>query len=231
MTPAPGSTDGLRAGQASVSTLVLVPEYSGVSILGRSAIRVRILAMLVDISGERLHLREIARRAGTSAGTTARELRRLEDAGLVVREPEGRQVYFSAGESSVYPPIHGLRPAMVQEAATPLALSPNPDPLGLAMARRLRRDLQAVYGRRLVDVYLFGSRARGDNDPESDVDVLVVLDDIHSYAADLRLSGEVTAELALEAGVTISRLLATSDAWDHRDRPILRVIAIEGIRT
>ncbi len=209
-----------------------MPEYSGVSLPGRSAVRLRILAMLVDTPGERLHLREIARRASTSAGTTARELRRLEEAGLVVREPEGRQVYFMARDgSSNDPPVRGLHPAMIQETATPLALSPNPDPLGLAMARRLRRELQAVYGRRLVDVYLFGSRARGDHDPESDVDVLIVLDDIRSYAADLRLSGEVTAELALEAGVTISRLLATSDAWDHRDRPILRVIAIEGIRT
>lgn len=206
-------------------------EYVGVSLLGGSEIRQRILRLLVDAPVVRLHLREIARRASTSAGTAARELRRLEEAGLIVREREGSQVYFrTRTESPLYPPVRALVHAMVREAVTPLAPSPTPDRLGLAMARRLRRELRAAYGGRLVDVYLFGSRARGDHDPDSDIDVLIILDEIDSYAADLRLSGEATSRLSLEDGVTISRLLATRDSWERRDRPILQAIASEGIR-
>ena len=37
--------------------------------------------------------------------------------------------------------------------------------------------LRRLYGSRLRGTYLFGSRARGDNKPESDVDIAVVLAD------------------------------------------------------
>ncbi|MFP4248886.1 MAG: nucleotidyltransferase domain-containing protein, partial [Armatimonadota bacterium] len=43
--------------------------------------------------------------------------------------------------------------------------------------RELKRELEALYGDRLRGVYLFGSHARGEAGPDSDVDVAVVLDD------------------------------------------------------
>jgi uncharacterized protein len=42
---------------------------------------------------------------------------------------------------------------------------------------QLRLDLQQHYGARLAGSYLFGSFARGDARPDSDVDILVVLTD------------------------------------------------------
>jgi predicted nucleotidyltransferase len=41
---------------------------------------------------------------------------------------------------------------------------------------RLKRELQALYGPRLKRVLLYGSRARGDFQPDSDYDILVVLE-------------------------------------------------------
>ena len=41
--------------------------------------------------------------------------------------------------------------------------------------QQLRAGLEAQYGDRLDRVLLYGSQARGDAGPESDVDVLVVL--------------------------------------------------------
>ena len=41
---------------------------------------------------------------------------------------------------------------------------------------RVKRELQALYGTRLKRVVLYGSRARGDHGPESDYDILVVLE-------------------------------------------------------
>lgn len=214
-----------------VSTLVLMSEYDFRIVFGRSEIRRRIGACLVDAPGGRLHLREIARRARTSAGTAARELGRLEAAGFVARDREGRQVYFRwVAAAPAYPSAGGPGHASVAESAAALSPTASPDRLGLMVARQLHREIGAVFGPRLVDVLLFGSRARGDHDADSDVDVLIVLDEIASYPADLRASGEATSRLSLDAGVTISRLLATRSSWERRDRPILRVIAEEGIR-
>jgi uncharacterized protein len=206
-------------------------EYSGAATLGRSEIRRRVLNVVSAAHGEDLHLREIARRAGTSAGTASRELRRLEEMGLIVRRPQGSQVCFVAvGDAEPYPLPRAAGHAAAREAAAPLEASPLPDPVSVMVARRLRRALQPVFGERLVDVYLFGSRARGDHEPDSDIDVLIVLADIPSYADDLRASGEAAARLSLEAGVSISRLLATEQSWLAGDRPILRTVAAEGIR-
>jgi DNA-binding transcriptional ArsR family regulator len=68
-------------------------------VVGRSSVRQRILALLMDEPASRLHLREIQRRAGTSPGTASRELAKLVAAGLIDREAEGNQVYFRASSS------------------------------------------------------------------------------------------------------------------------------------
>jgi uncharacterized protein len=41
---------------------------------------------------------------------------------------------------------------------------------------RLKKELEALYGARLKRALLYGSRARGDHQPDSDYDVLAVLD-------------------------------------------------------
>jgi predicted nucleotidyltransferase len=52
-----------------------------------------------------------------------------------------------------------------------------PDPIAFTL-ERFRAALEARYGKRLREVVLFGSWARGEADEESDVDVLVVIDDL-----------------------------------------------------
>ena len=43
-------------------------------------------------------------------------------------------------------------------------------------ARRYAADLSSLLGDRLKELWLFGSRARGDNSEESDYDILLVVD-------------------------------------------------------
>ncbi|MBI4906368.1 MAG: nucleotidyltransferase domain-containing protein [Acidobacteria bacterium] len=45
------------------------------------------------------------------------------------------------------------------------------------MLSDLRRGLSDLYGDRLVQLILFGSRARGDARPDSDYDILLVFRD------------------------------------------------------
>jgi predicted nucleotidyltransferase len=43
-----------------------------------------------------------------------------------------------------------------------------------SLIAELRRRIEALYGPRLVRLMLFGAQARGDAEPGSDIDVLVV---------------------------------------------------------
>ncbi|MFN8463528.1 MAG: nucleotidyltransferase domain-containing protein [Anaerolineales bacterium] len=46
-----------------------------------------------------------------------------------------------------------------------------------SLLEKLKSALKQMYGEQFKEAYLFGSYARGDNDPDSDVDVLIVLAD------------------------------------------------------
>ncbi len=53
-----------------------------------------------------------------------------------------------------------------------------------------RQELEKLYGPRLKQVLLYGSRARGDHQPDSDYDVLVVLDGPFNHWTEVdRLAG------------------------------------------
>ena len=71
------------------------------------------------------------------------------------------------------------------------------DPQIRGILCELRSELEQLYGERLVRLVLFGSRARGDADPDSDIDVLVVLrGPVESYQEIERVSG-ILSDLSL----------------------------------
>ena len=93
----------------------------------------------------------------------------------------------------------------------------------------LKKGLTELYGRRLKAVYLFGSYARGDYNNNSDLDVMIVLDNYTSYWNELVYSAELASNLSLEYDITISRMIMTEDQWNKGDLPILRNISVEGL--
>lgn len=75
------------------------------------------------------------------------------------------------------------------------------------------RDTRTLYGPRLKGLYLFGSHARGSADAESDVDVLIVLDEVPSYGAEVTRTSELIGRLALHYGLAISRVFVSESEW------------------
>ena len=101
---------------------------------------------------------------------------------------------------------------------------------GVALALdALRRGLDAIYGPRLSEVVLFGSCARGTADADADVDVLVVLKDETSPAAEVRRTGQLVADISLERDCVISCLFMKKEDFLHRQGPLLRNIRREGV--
>lgn len=77
----------------------------------------------------------------------------------------------------------------------------------------LKIRLLALYGERLRGVYLFGSHARDEANEESDADVLIVLDRVENYSREIDTTSELTSELSLEHGISLSRVFATEEQW------------------
>ena len=84
----------------------------------------------------------------------------------------------------------------------------------------LKKRLQ-IYGSRLQGLYLYGSYARGDQEPGSDVDVIILLDRIDHYSLEIDRTGELISDLSLKFGLSISRLFVSEHDWKHCDTPFL----------
>jgi predicted nucleotidyltransferase len=124
----------------------------------RSTTWIAVLALLLLHPERKLHVREIARLTGTTAGTLNKELARLHEAELLERERVGNQLFYWANRAHpVYAELAGILAKTVGladvlvEALAPLAAK--------------------------VDVaFVFGSIARGTATHGSDVDILIVGD-------------------------------------------------------
>ncbi len=62
----------------------------------------------------------------------------------------------------------------------------------------MKTALEKLYGPRLKQVLLYGSRARGDHQPDSDYDVLVVLDPPLDYWPEQKRLSLLSSELTFE---------------------------------
>jgi predicted nucleotidyltransferase len=99
----------------------------------------------------------------------------------------------------------------------------------LKILAELRGKLEELYGPRLVRLVLFGSHARGDAEPGSDIDVLVVLRGDVNPGEEIRRTGGIITELSLANDVVISCLFMDEFRFKHRNGPLLRNIRREGI--
>jgi predicted nucleotidyltransferase len=90
--------------------------------------------------------------------------------------------------------------------------------------------IRDLFPERILSVTLFGSKARGDADPESDVDLLLVVDaKSRQFRSQL---WQIASDISLEHNLVISVRVFAQDRWAETQRlrlPLYRAVAAEGI--
>lgn len=94
---------------------------------------------------------------------------------------------------------------------------------------KTRRGLQEIYGEQLDQVILFGSQARGDAQPDSDIDILIVLKGYFNYSQESDRISIFIADLCLEYNVLISCAFTTYEQFQHYNNAFFRNIRREGL--
>ncbi|HUF64734.1 MAG TPA: nucleotidyltransferase domain-containing protein [Gemmatimonadaceae bacterium] len=90
-----------------------------------------------------------------------------------------------------------------------------------------RTRLQEIYGYSLRGLYLYGSYARGEATVVSDLDLLVVLERVDSYFAEIERTSELRSDLSLEYGLTVSMVYVSDADWRTADTPFLASVRVE----
>jgi predicted nucleotidyltransferase len=118
--------------------------------------RQAVLALLYGRGDSTFYTKQILDAVKIGRGTVQRELKNLTDTGIIVREVQGRQVYYHANEKC---PIFNELKSIVRKT--------------FGVADVIRQCLETS-ARKIRVAFVFGSVARSADDRRSDIDLMVV---------------------------------------------------------
>jgi predicted nucleotidyltransferase len=93
----------------------------------------------------------------------------------------------------------------------------------------VRRHFKLLYGNRLVHMVLFGSQARGEAEPGSDIDILVVLKGLVFPCEEIERTLNYVAEVSLNYNVVVSCVFVSEQQFAHEQSPMLLNVRREGV--
>jgi predicted nucleotidyltransferase len=118
--------------------------------------RQAILTLLYSHVDEAFYLRQIVRTTGIGLGPAQRELKQLMDAEIIIRNVQGKQVYYSANKKG--PIFNELRNIVMKT---------------FGAADVIRQSLETVADKIRV-AFIFGSVARSTDGRGSDIDLIII---------------------------------------------------------
>jgi predicted nucleotidyltransferase len=95
--------------------------------------------------------------------------------------------------------------------------------------KELRKRLESLYGERMVRMVLYGSHARGDAEPGSDIDVLVVLKGDVSPCDEISRTINDVADTSLQNNEVVSCVFVSEEEFERERSPLLLNVQREGI--
>lgn len=97
------------------------------------------------------------------------------------------------------------------------------------ITEQLKKDFRAIYQDRLSQLILFGSQARGDAKPDSDIDILVVLKGEVNPVEEINRNSYLISELCLEFDALINCFYLSESQFKEENQPLVRNVKKEGI--
>lgn len=94
---------------------------------------------------------------------------------------------------------------------------------------KLNNSFKQYYKNRLIKILLYGSRARGDEEVDSDIDILVVLEKPVNPVDEILNTGTIVADLSLEYNLVISCIFMDREEFERRNSMFLNNIRKESI--
>lgn len=93
---------------------------------------------------------------------------------------------------------------------------------------QLSGALRQRYGDRFSGLWLYGSQARGDAGPESDIDLLLILTSMKRPAQEIDYISDILADFNLRHGVLLSVLPVEQSTRVSASGPFWRNVRAEG---
>lgn len=92
----------------------------------------------------------------------------------------------------------------------------------------LRSGLERIYGKRLVELVLYGSRARGDAEADSDIDVLVLVTEMPTRRQQAEASRWIS-DLCLDNDIVVSEIYMPLGRYRSQESPLAINAMREGV--
>jgi predicted nucleotidyltransferase len=160
---------------------------------------------------------EVARAAGTTNQAALDSLGRLEEVGVVSRLPMGRGYVFRLNRD------HEL----VKRALLPLLREE------AEFMANLRAALRNAFEREVLSGLIFGSMGRGEERPESDLDLCLVVKRKEDKERVLLRAATLSESLRSDFGVRVSPIALTAEEFSkglRRGNELMRNIRADGDR-
>lgn len=94
-------------------------------------------------------------------------------------------------------------------------LRPPSDEIVERDVRAFAQALSHHYGASLRGIFMFGSRARGDNRPDSDVDLAVVVEGVPTDWRERGALSDLSYDILVNDAVDIQAWPISKDVWDN----------------